>query len=182
MTDQMLIQVLVVLVALIAVSMVGQAVAMIGMSIGVKRLIRQLQPTIGKLESLAETSLAVVADNRANMAQVAAQAAQVSRQASEIALRTTELLDLSKTQMQRFDTVWTKAADRASAQIEKAELIVDDTLGRFHETVSTVHGGIMRPILSVNGLANGVRAALHAFVKGPRQSPQRVAQDEEIAI
>jgi hypothetical protein len=67
-------------------------------------------------------------------------------------------------------------------QFDRAEMVVDDVMTRAQETVAVVHGGIMKPIREINGVAAGVRAALHYFMRGGRPSPDRVTADEEMFI
>jgi hypothetical protein len=45
-----------------------------------------------------------------------------------------------------------------------------------------VHGTVIAPIRQINGLAMGLRAALHYFLRGNRPSPDRATVDEEMFI
>lgn len=182
MPDQTLITLLTVFVALSAIALLGQSIAMAGMFFATRRLIRQVTPLVPKIEALAESSQALLSDNRAKIAEVATHAATVSRQATELAAQTKEILALSQRQVVRFDALFDDASRRATVQMDRAELVLDDTMGRVQETVSTVHGGIMTPMKNLSGLAHGVRAAVEHFVKGPRASARRPTQDEEMFI
>jgi hypothetical protein len=53
---------------------------------------------------------------------------------------------------------------------------------RAHQTVAMVHGGIIKPIREINGVAAGIRAALHYFMRGGRPAPDTVTADEEMFI
>ncbi len=92
----------------------------------------------------------------------------MGRQITEITARTNDILDSTKRQLAIVEEVVGDAAVRAKVQMERVELVLDDTLSRAHETVAVVHDGIMRPLREVNGIAAGIRAALRR--RGPRQS------------
>jgi hypothetical protein len=182
MTDQTMITALVVFVALASLGMLAQGIALVLMYLQVKKLSEQVTPVIPKVKQLADSSIALVTENREKFAQVAAHSVEVSRQAVAISQKASDLLDSSKIQMERFDSVWGKASEKALVNIEKTGLVVEDTVGRVHETVSSVHNGIMVPIRSISGIANGLKAAVNSFVKGQKQPTERVAQDEEMFI
>jgi len=48
---------------------------------------------------------------------------------------------------------------------------------RAHEAVSTVHGGIMRPLREINGVAAGIKAALGHLASGRRSDVLQVTQE-----
>lgn len=181
MTDQTMVTALVVFVALASTAMLVQAISMIGMWIVVRRLIRQVQPLVPKVEALTESSTALLKDNRAAISAFTTQANEIAKKAGELTTKADHLLDISKVQMERLDQVWGRASEKAVVQIDRAELVLDDTMGRVHETVATVHNGIMSPLKSISGLVNGVKAGVEQLVKGQRGS-QRVPQDEEMYI
>jgi hypothetical protein len=66
--------------------------------------------------------------------------------------------------------------------LERVELVLDDTLSRAHETVATVHDGIMRPLRELNGIAAGVKSALAYLARGNRPSVDQATSDEEMFI
>ena len=61
-------------------------------------------------------------------------------------------------------------------------MVLDDTMSRAHETVATVHNGIMRPLREINGIAMGFKTALNHMTKGGRPSVAQVTSDEEMFI
>jgi hypothetical protein len=68
-------------------------------------------------------------------------------------------------------------------QLERAQVMVDDTMSRVHETVSMVHGGVVKPLREINGLVSGVRAGFSALARKPRNpNVESVTQDEEMFI
>lgn len=101
---------------------------------------------------------------------------------NELMAKVQEVADLSKQQLVKLDGVVTDATERAKVQMDRAELVIDDTVGRVHETVSTVHHGIMKPVKEVSGVAQGVRAAFTYLLRGNRPAIHEATQDEEMFI
>jgi len=96
--------------------------------------------------------------------------------------KTNEILEIAKRQFAEVDVLLKDASMRARTQMDRAELILDDTMNRASETVAMVHGGIVRPLKEINGLAVGMRAAIQYFFRGGRPSPDRATADEEMFI
>lgn len=169
MDNNTLLWVIAAFVALAALSMMGQAIAMFG----IYRRVRAIQDQVAPLIPRAESVLASARDTLD----------LTRRQVQEVTTRANQILDSTKTQMARLDEVMSEASLRARVQMDKAELVLDDTLNRVHETVSIVHSGVVKPIREINGLVNGVRAGVSALLGGSRRSNVVTAtQDEEMFI
>ena len=119
-----------------------------------KALQETIDPLVPKVESLVEKATSTVE--------------QSGQQITEITTRTNDILDSTKRQLAIVEEVVGDAAARAKVQMERVELVLDDTLSRAHETVAVVHDGIMRPLREVNGIAAGIRAALDSLARGNR--------------
>ena len=100
----------------------------------------------------------------------------------DITSKANDMMDMGKAQLVKLDAVVTDASTRAKAQFERAEMVVDDTLGRVHETVTTVHHGVLKPIREIQGVAAGVKMAVGVFLKGGRPSVAQATQDDEMFI
>jgi len=140
-----------------------------------RALQEKINPLVPKVETLVEKANVTVE--------------QSGRQITEITTRTNAILesskdivDSTKRQLAIVEEVVGDAAVRAKVQMERVELVLDDTLSRAHETIAVVHDGIMRPLREVNGIAVGVRAALGALARGNRPTVDRVTSDEEMFI
>jgi hypothetical protein len=160
--------ILTVFVIVTAIAFVAQAVMMNGVrksALAMEQRVAQLAP---KVEALAESSRAAIDEGRASMA--------------EISERTKDILDTTRRQLTRVEDVLEDAASRARVQFDRAEMVVDDAMDRAQETIAVVHGGIMKPIREINGVAAGVRAAIHYFMRGGRPNPDQVTADEEMFI
>jgi len=108
--------------------------------------------------------------------------AELSHKFNEITDTANQIMDLGKAQMLKLDAVVTDASDRALVQLERAEMVVDDTVTRVHDSVAAVHSGIMKPIREVRGVATGVQTAISTFMRGGRPSVAQATQDDEMFI
>lgn len=182
MDQQALLIVMTVFVAVAAIALVIQVGMLFGMwksARATQQAVTALQPKIAslipkieaiapKVEALAESSRQAVDEGRTSL--------------KEITQRTTEILDITQRQLTRIEGVVEDATQRARVQFDRAEMVMDDAMNRAQETVSVVHGGIMKPIREINAVATGLRAAIHYFVRGNRPSPDQVTADEEMFI
>jgi hypothetical protein len=162
-------------VVITAIAFVVQATMLYGMLKSARAVEARMATLAPKVEALMETSRAAIDEGRTGMAEIAART-------KEITTRTKEILDATKRQLATIDDVLQDAAGRARVQLDRAEMVVDDAMSRAQETVAVVHGGIMKPIREINGVAAGVRAAIHYFMRGGRPNPDQVTADEEMFI
>ncbi|MBC8167286.1 MAG: hypothetical protein H7Y20_15630 [Bryobacteraceae bacterium] len=186
-----------------AVALCIQAVMLIGMAKTARLLQQQVatvlpqaQSVIAKAEGLIATVNSILDENRRNIADVTAKASEIASKASEItskandiaskateiASKATEVMEMGKAQMVKIDGVITDASDRAKVQLERAELVVDDTVGRVHQTVTSVHNGVLKPVRELQGLAAGMRAAVQHLLNGGRPSVADATHDDEMFI
>lgn len=100
----------------------------------------------------------------------------------EISTKTNQILDVARQQMETVEELLEDASLRTRRQLRNAEVVVEDALARAQETVELVHKGVLAPIRGINGVAAGVRAALHFLMRGARPSPDQVTVDEEMFI
>jgi ABC-type transporter Mla subunit MlaD len=133
-----------------------------------KSLQQKIEPLVPKVDSLVDSTKTAVNQSR--------------EQIFEITTRTNEILESTKEQLAIVQDVISDAAARAKVQMERVELVLDDTVSRAHETVATLHSGIMRPLRELNGIAAGIRTALSALARGNRPSVAQATSDEEMFI
>jgi hypothetical protein len=157
-----------VFVAISAAAMIFQAAMLYGTYKASRELRDRIVPLTVKVDALVETSRAAVDEGRLQMREITTKASQI--------------LDVARQQMETMEEVLEDASLRARRQLERAEIVVDDALARAQETVELVHRGILTPIRGINGVAAGVRAALHFLLRGTRPSPDQVTVDEEMFI
>ena len=77
---------------------------------------------------------------------------------------------------------WRTHPRRAHNQLAHAEMVIDDTMSRAQETVTTVQRGIMTPLREIQGVAAGVRTTILYLMRGGRPSPAPATADEEMFI
>jgi len=174
MNDPLLV-VMTVFVAVAAIALVIQA----GMMFRIYKVTRALHeqavsilPQVRTVLSKAETTLD---ESRKNIVEITAKA-------NEITTKANELMDMGKVQMVKIDAVITDASQRAKVQLERAELVVDDTLTRVNQSVSAVHHGILRPIREIQGVTAGISAAVQHFLRGGRPSVAQATHEDEMFI
>ena len=150
------------------VAIVIQAVILFGFIRAAKVLFKRLDELIPKAETaLANAELALEHGRKA---------------IDEVSTRSLEVISLTRAQLVRIDDLMADATSRLRVQMDRAEIVLDDTLNRTQETVATFHNGIMRPLRQITGIAAGIRGALDYFVKGGRPNVSQATQDEEMFI
>lgn len=151
-----------------AVALCIQAGMLFALNKKAKSLQDDIRPLLPKVDALVDSTKAAVEQSR--------------QQIIEITTRSNEILESTKRQLAQVEEVVSDATARAKVQLERVELVLDDTLSRAHETVATVHNGIMRPLREINGIAAGVKGALAFLARGNRPSVDQVTSDEEMFI
>jgi hypothetical protein len=92
------------------------------------------------------------------------------------------ILDTTKQQLAKVDELLTDASTRAKVQMERAEMVLDDTMGRVQHTVSFVQSGVIRPVREVQGIVTGIRTAITHLGRGGRPTVDHATADEEMFI
>lgn len=168
MDQTVLLYVMTAFVIIAAIALCIQAGMLLAINKKTKELHDTIQPLVPKVESLVESTRATVDQSK--------------KQIGEITTLANEILVSTKTQLLMVEEVVTDATARAKVQMERVELVLDDTINRAHETVATVHSGIMKPLRELNGIAAGVRTALAFLGRGNRPSVDQATSDEEMFI
>ena len=175
MSETTLLYVMAAFVIISAIALCIQAGMLAGIYKTVKAMQETINPLVPKVESLVEkTNTAVEQSGR--------QITEITTRANEILESSKDILDSTKRQVAIVEDLVGDAAVRARVQMDRAELVLDDTLSRAHETIAVFHDGVMRPLREVNGLAAGIRAALGALARGNRPTPDQATSDEEMFI
>lgn len=151
-----------------AIALCIQAGMLAAMYKTTKAMQQSIQPLVPKVESLVDSAKTTIEESRLQIA--------------EITERTNDILDSTKRQLAMVEEVVTDATSRAKVQLERVEMVLDDTVSRAHETIATLHGGLMRPLREINGIAAGLRTALAFLARGNRPSVDQVTTDEEMFI
>lgn len=151
-----------------AIALCIQAGFLFGIYKAAKVMQEKVTPLVPKVEGLVAAATSTVESSR--------------HQVLEITTKANEILDSTKKQLAKVDEVVTDATSRAKVQMERVEMVLDDTMSRAHETVATVHNGVMRPLREINGIALGIKTAFSHMTRGNRPSVAQATSDEEMFI
>ncbi len=182
MNQDLLLYIMTGFVILSAIAMCIQAGLLFGIYKASKAMQEQVVAVMPQAKSILAKAESTLDQSRQNVVDVTARFKEISEKFVEITDKGNQMMDIGKAQLVKLDAVITDAKDRALNQMERAEMVVDDTVMRVHQSVNAVHSGIMKPIREVQGVATGVRAAVSVFMRGGRPSVAQVTQDDEMFI
>jgi len=165
-----------------AIALCIQAGLLFGMYKASKALQEQATSIMPQAKSILAKAESTLDKSRQHVVEVTGKFVEITEQVNQITVKANQIMDMGKAQMVKLDSVVTDASGRAKAQLERAEMVVDDTVTRVHDSVSAVHNGIMKPIREVQGVATGVKTAVAVFMRGGRPSVAQVTQDDEMFI
>jgi hypothetical protein len=168
MDEHTLLILLTIFVSLTAISLLAQA-------IGVVVLIFIAQDVRAKLMTVWPEIQAIIGTSRRTVDQAEKHIASIG--ASGVAI-----LEVTKQQLAKVDDLMSDASTRAKVQMERAEMVMDDTMTRVQETVSVVQRGVLRPVREVHGILTGFRTAISHLSRGPRPTVDHATSDEEMFI
>jgi hypothetical protein len=166
--DQSTLYVMAAAVVVSALAIVLQAVLMFGLYRSAKATKEQVEVLVERSEGVLDQARQTLDQSRKNITEITAKANGV--------------LDTTQAQLNKIDQVLTEATSRAKVQMDRVELVVDDTIGRVQETVALLHTGILKPLKEANGVILGVRAAINYLLRGGRSGVERATHDEEMFI
>ena len=151
-----------------SVALLISALAAVGTYLAVRRLESQVSPLVPQVTEFLLNSRAALDE--------------ALKQFRETGEKTHAVLDDLRTEVSGFAEARKEITDRVQAQIQRIELVLDDSLTDIQEVVSVVHGGVIKPIREVTGILAGVRIAMRSFFSGRRPSVAQATQDEETFI
>ena len=160
---------------LAGIALIAQTIFIMGLLKSVKELQRSVSHLLPRAEAFFAASENALAESRKQIAEISAIANSLMTNANEI-------LDLSRKQVVRVDELMADATGRARVQMERVELMLDDTFNRVQDTVAAVQGNILKPIREVNAVAAGFRTAIQTLLKSGRSSVAQATTDEEMFI
>jgi len=167
-TSELLLYVMTLFVCVSAIAMVIQVFLLLGIAKSAKSMQQQTSSVMPQVKSILTKAEDTLEQSKRNIVEITAKA--------------NDMMDIGKAQMVKIDAVITDASTRAKVQLERAEMVVDDTMDRVHDTVTTVHHGVLKPIREIQGVAAGVKTAVGVFLKGGRPSVVQATNDDEMFI
>jgi len=173
--NETVVYLMVVAIGIGALALAAQAVAAV-------MLAKQAKAVKEHLDRMAPKAEAVLASADTTLASAGETIKTSREQITSLTTKTNEILDSAKVQMQRTDEFLTDATARARIQLDRVELVLDDSIGRVHETVVTLNDGVLRPVQQVTGIIAGMRAAFDYFLGGKKPDVSQATTDEEMFI
>src|SRR3954469_5465107 len=168
MDEHTLLTILTVFVGLAALAMLIQAGTLLGLFIVAKRIQEKVSVLTGPITGIIDTSKKTLQT--------------VEGHIDRIGTSSNSILDTTKQQLVKVDELLTDASTRAKVQMERAEMVLDDTMGRVQHTVSFVQSGVVRPVREVQGIVTGIRTAITHLGRGGRPTVDHATADEEMFI
>ena len=159
---------LIIFIALSAVALFIQAASLLGLFFVARDMRTKLMASWPEIQEIVGTSKRT--------------AERVEKHIDKIGSTSSEILTVTKQQLIKVDELVTDATTRAKVQMERAEMVLDDTMTRVTQTVSFVQRGVIRPIKEVQGLISGIRTALQYLGRGGRPTVDHATSDEEMFI
>jgi hypothetical protein len=168
MDDHTLLTLLTVFVFLAMIAMLIQAGTLLGLFIVARKIQEKVSTLTGPITGIIDTSKKTLQT--------------VEGHIDRIGKSSNAILDTTKQQLVKVDELITDASTRAKVQMERAEMVLDDTMGRVQNTVSFVQSGVVRPVREVQGIVTGIRTALTHLGRGGRPTVDHATADEEMFI
>ncbi|MBI4903542.1 MAG: hypothetical protein HY820_07905 [Acidobacteria bacterium] len=159
---------LTIFVGMVAVGQLLQGIAVMKMRRSAELLQQQVAAFLPRAQAVLEDAEMTLQQSR--------------KQLTEVTEKANVVLDATRAQLATVEALLTDFSSRAKVQLDRAEMVLDDTMGRVQETVATVHNGVMRPLKEITGISAGIRAALGQLLKGGRPSVAQATSDEEMFI
>jgi len=154
--------------AIVAVAVVFQAAMVFGMYKATKEASEKLKLFMPKAEGFLGSAEKTLAESRA--------------QIQELTSKAHTIIDTTQTQLNRIDGLVSDASSKAKVQMERVEMMLDDTLSRVHSTIVQINNGVMKPVREINAVSSGLRAAINHLFRGGRPSVAQATADEEMFI
>jgi len=160
--------VLIIFVAIAAIALLGQALALVGLFLVARDLRTKLFGSWPQIESILGSSKRIVE--------------QAEHHLGKIGSTSVAILDVTRQELVRVDELLSDASMRAKVQLERAEMVLDDTMTRVQQTVSIVQRGVLSPVREIHGIISGIRTAFKHLTRGGRTTVEHVTSDEEMFI
>ena len=160
--------VLIVFVAVAAIALLMQLATLFGMLLVARKVQAQVAQVWPEIQSIIGSTKRIVSDSEKHI--------------HKIGETSTQILDVTKQQVTRIDELLNDASMRAKVQLERAEMVLDDTMGRAQETVSIVQRSVLRPVRELHGVLSGIRTTITHLGRGGRPTVDHATADEEMFI
>jgi hypothetical protein len=168
MDQQTLLILLTIFVAVAAVALLLQLGTLLALFLTVRKLQTQIMGIWPEIQSIIGITRRT--------------AEKVEIHVNKIGAASTSILETTKQQVGKIDELLNDATTRARVQLERAEMVLDDTMGRAQETVSIVQRTVLRPIRELHGVLTGLKTTLAYLGRNGRPTVDHATSDEEMFI
>lgn len=168
MDHQTLLILLTIFVGLASLAMIVQAAMLIGLFLAARQIQSKILSVWPQVEAAVGVSRRTVE--------------QVEKHIQRIGVTSIAILDVTRQQLGTINELITDASTRAKVQMERAEMVLDDSMTRVQKTVSTIQSTVLRPIREVHGILSGVRSAFSYIGRSRRPTVDHATSDEEMFI
>jgi methyl-accepting chemotaxis protein len=126
-------------------------------------------PIIDRFQAIVETTSRILDENRPRVADITTEVSVIAKTVRQQAERIGELID--------------DVNARTHTRVAQLDHAVEQTIGQVEQMSETVKSAVLRPAKEVNGILNGVKAAVNTYAEGRRRpSVDHATQDEEMFI
>ncbi len=178
--DQQTIQTIFVITA--AVALLIQAIMLIVLGVVASRLVTKILPLIPEVQNILGLSKRTIATVETYIDKAGARIDKVGEKVEQIGATSVSLLDTTKEQLAKVDSLLTDATARARTQMDRAELVIDDSMSRIHKTVTLINSAVLRPVREINGVFSGLKTTISHLGRSGRPTVDHVTSDEEMFI
>jgi hypothetical protein len=159
---------LIIFIGISALAMLGGAVALIGIFLIARDVRGKFLQAWPEIQSIIMSSKRTVE--------------RAEKQIATIGESSSAILDTTMLQLAKVDDLLSEASTRARVQLERAEMVLDDTMTLVQETVGIVQKGVLRPVREVHGIFAGIRTTIAYLGRASRSTVERATSDEEMFI
>lgn len=178
--DQQTIQTIFVIVA--AVALLIQAVMLIVIGVVTARLVSKIMPLVPEVQSIMGLVRRTIGTVETHLDKAGVHIDKIGEKVEHIGTTSVSLLEKTKDQLTTIEGLLTDATTRARSQMDRAELVIDDSMSRIHHTVTVVNSAVLRPVREIHGILSGFRATLAHLARSGRPTVDHATSDEEMFI
>jgi hypothetical protein len=155
---------LVLAVAISAVALAAQAICLLLLYRAFAEMQKRVTLFMPRAETMVDNAERTIAESRRDIQTTTAKANQV--------------LDIAHSQLKQIDSFVGETTARGRAQMDRVEMVLDDSLGRVQHTVELFTDTANRPVRELNAVTAGLKAAIGAFFHRQRREPAPDRQED----
>ena len=171
-----------VFVIVAAVALLIQAIMLLVIGVVAARLVSKIMPLLPEVQNILGLTRRTIATVETHIDKAGAHIDKIGDKVEHIGATSVSMLDMTKDQLAKVDGLLTDATTRARSQMDRAELVIDDSMSRIHHTVTVVNSAVLRPVREIHGVLSGFRATLSHLARSGRPTVDHVTSDEEMFI